>query len=135
MKFIKITTKHTDEQLRELMSKLSISEIDFIEKTYDKFNYVEFINEIGNKCMFASIDSSHITDLLSTYVSLSLDFIYEDLTKEALYNNIPTDNADVLAMLESYIDDNLDADTVLDKILELGKESLTDKDILVLSKV
>lgn len=133
MKFIKITSKHTKEQLNALMSNMSNTELDVIESLYSKFQYVEFTDEVGNECMYAVIQEKYIVELFDVYVNFSVNFVYEDMTKEALYSSIITNDADVISMLESYIDANLDVDVVLDKILDLGRESLTDKDILVLS--
>jgi hypothetical protein len=139
-KFIKITTKHTKEELAAFVANMSASELDNLSVAYDKFDYVEFDNEDGFECMFAVINEAHISELLDMYVALSVNFSYEDLTKEALYSSLDTSTYnthidDINKLIEAFIDSNLDVDTVLDKMLDLGKESLNDKDMLVLTSI
>ena len=102
-KFIKITTTHSKNQLEALMFDMSNVEVETLVKTYKKFKYVEFANEVGNECMYAVIHENYIPELLEIYVSLSLNFVYEDMSEEALYSSVITDNEDVASMLEIFI--------------------------------
>lgn len=139
VKFIKITTTHTEEALNAKLAALKPVEVDNVSKLYAKFNHIEFSDANDCKCMFAVIHENYIADLLEAYVTLSINFIYEDLTKDVLYGNFDINKfgwSELLKpMVESFIDSNLDVDTVLDKISALGKESLNEKDMLVLTNI
>lgn len=133
-KFIKITTNHTDLELREMASSLSSDEVDAIEIFQDNFKCVEFADESGFQCMYIMIDEKHITELLSFYVRLSVNFSFEDISKDVLFGKVPTVDDELVELTNTFIDNNLDIDMVLDKILEMGKESLNEKDLFVLTK-
>jgi len=140
MKFIKLTTNHTAVELSTMLNTLSKYEIDAISDLYRKFDDIEFVDANGFVGMFAAIHSNHITDLLDVYVKLGVNFKYQDITKEALYNTIDTTEfkhiKDELSLcVSTFITDNLDIDTVLEKITDLGKQSLTKTDLLVLASI
>lgn len=137
MKFIKITTRHTSLELNDIFNKLTPTEAESIRDLYKNFSYFEFIDENDNVCMFSSIHTNYISDLLESYVKSSINFKYEDLTKDVLFSklDVSTFNSDDLSkMVNKFIKENLDTDTVLDKINEFGYNSLLEIDMLVLNR-
>jgi hypothetical protein len=136
MKFIKITTKHNSTELNDIFNKLSPTEVEYIKNLYSKFEYFEFNDVDDSVCMFASIHPNYISDLLESYVKLSINFKYEDITKDVLYSKLDFkifESEDLTKMIDNFIKENLDVDTVLDKINEFGRDSLLEIDMLVLS--
>lgn len=138
MKAIKLITKHTEAQIRTLFGNTNLLEVEELGKVYKKFEFAQFINKEGNVCMFAFIHENYIPDLINLYIKLSLKFTYEDVTKDVLYGSINTSEyvSEALdPLIREFIESNLDMNTVLDKIGEMGIGSLTDVDKLILEKV
>ena len=136
MKIIKFTTKHSSTELSDIFNKLNPIEAEYIKNLYNKFDYFEFNDDNDNVCMFASIHPNYISDLLESYVKTSLNFKYEDITKDVLYSKLDVkifESDDLTKMIDSFIKENLDVDTVLDKINEFGRDSLVEIDMLVLT--
>ena len=137
MKFIKITTKHKSSDIMSIINKLSPNDIQSLKDLYKKFDYVEFDDVNGNVCMFANIHVNYISDLLESYVGLSINFKYEDITKDVLFSKLDVSiflDEDLTKMVDNFITENLDTDTVLDKINDLGYNSLLEIDKLVLNR-
>jgi hypothetical protein len=139
-KFIEIKTSVKESENKY---KFSDAEIDRMKKIYAKFDFVEFKDSEDFSCMFCAIHNNYIPELFQLFIDLSIGFTYKDLTKDVLYGNISTedvyfnsdiDEADFNSMLDMFINDHLDVDVVLDKVLELGKESLTERDIMMLER-
>jgi hypothetical protein len=136
MKLIKFSSKHNSNELNDIFNKLSPIEVEYIKNLYSKFEYFEFNDVDDNVCMFASIHPNYISDLLESYVKLSINFKYEDITKDVLYSKLDVkifESDDLKNMIDSFIKENLDVDTVLDKINEFGRDSLLEIDMLVLA--
>ena|ERR1035437_3499760 len=149
IRFIKITTLYTEAEMDAIVHAMSDAEAEAIVKLYAKFNIVEFVNELGYQCMFVAIHENYITELLETYTKYSVSFTYEDMTKEALYGmfditkvgisdgsvSIHDTICSLKDLLENFIESNLEPDMVLDKITELGINSLSEKDKRVLESI
>ena len=131
LRFIKITTSHTEFELSNMFSVVSVPEIEQIQKIYNKFDKVEYIDN-DFVCMFASIHSNYINDLINLYVKFNISFTYEDFTKKALFGLMKSKNKNVNKLISKFIEQNLEVDDVLDKINELGMKKLNEKDLLVL---
>jgi hypothetical protein len=137
MKFIKVITAHTQEEVDSLVAEFDEITFDRIFKLYTSFNYVEFNNESGKTAMYAAIEEGQIKQLFSEFVKQEIQFSYEDITKQVLFGTIPTlENEELNNNLQSiasmFIDDNLDTNVVLDKISELGMASISERDKKVL---
>jgi len=137
MKFIKIVTSHTQEEVDKLVSEFDEITFDRIFNLYNSFSYVEFNNESGKTAMYASIEEFQIKQLISEFIQNEIQFSYEDITKQVLFGTIPTLekeelNNNLQAIANLFIDENIDADVVLDKINEMGIESISERDKKVL---
>ena len=139
-KFIEIKTFVKESENKY---KFSSDEIERMKKIYEKFDFVEFKDFEDFSCMFCYIHDNYIPELFQLFIDLSIGFTYKDITKDVLYGNIPTedvyfnsdvDEAEFNDMVDMFINDHLDIDIVLDKVLEFGKESLTERDILILER-
>jgi hypothetical protein len=137
MKFIKVTTKHTREQIDKIVSQMDSWSLKNLAKLYDSFKYIEFSTEKGSISMYATIPQDKIEHLFSEYIKWSIDFSFEDITKFVLFGDIPEiigeqKSADLNALIKKFKEENLDTNTVLDKISENGIHSLTEQDKIVL---
>lgn len=139
-KFIQIGTNIKDTE----SFNISDSNLDRMKKLFSKFDFVESMDRDGYSNMFCVIHENYIPQLFQFLSELAIEFTYKDLTKDVLFGFFPNvedlhfeseDLASYNYLINEFLDANLDVDTVLDKILEHGKSSLTDKDISVLQKV
>lgn len=127
-KVYKLNTNMTKEFIDDVESSMDISEIEFLENLGNDEPVVDFMEEGFNACYIICTEYivEKVKSIFSKYGGTVKD---TDITKEFFYGIIKIDNA----MFEQYIYDNMTKDMVLDKILELGKESLTDLDKEILS--
>ena len=150
VRFIKIVTSHTNPQLESMIlsSGLSEMEVENIEKVYNKFQFIEYLDNSENICMFVCIHRNHIIELFDLYLKLNMSFKYEDVTNSALFGILKSQYKIELAdksidycsnnfplidkFIDNFVDKNLEVDDVLDKINEFGKDSLNERDLLVL---
>ena len=136
MKFIKIINNHTEQEVDDIISNFDSVSLNFIGELYLNQKHIEFNLEDGRGVMYAELEESQVNKLLSIYVKYGLDFSYEDITKSVLFGNVPFVNEekceDLKAIIKIFIEDNLDTDTVLDKISEMGIESISEQDKKVL---
>lgn len=127
-KVYKLNTDMTKEFIDDVQSSMNISEIEFLENLGNDEPVVDFMENGFNACYI--ICTEYIVEKVkSIFLKYGGTVKDTDITKEFFYGIIKIDNA----MFEQYIYDNMTKDMVLDKILELGKESLTDLDKEILS--
>lgn len=139
MKFIKVITKHTPQDIKDINSKLDAHYTEMLLDLYDTFNYIRFCTEDGFLAMYAVLEETKIAQLHSEWIKWSINFVCEDITKFVLFGNVPeiygTEEKRILNdIVREFIENNLDTDTVLDKINEMGFHNLTDKDKKVLNE-
>jgi len=138
MKFIKVITEHTQEEMDGLVSEFDEITFDRLLNLYNSFNYVEFYTEEGKTAMYASLNVRQIEQLFSEFIKHEVKFSFEDVTKQVLFGNLPVLedeklNKNLQGILNLFIDENLDTDIVLDKIGELGINSISERDKEVLN--
>jgi len=145
MKFLKIITPHTQDEMENIEASMSDLDKDLGSILEKKFKS-EFFEVDGKVGLFIISHENYIKEILDFYTKIGVDVSNcEDITKDALYGKIDTtpyvegkggiEYNLVEYYLENFIDSNLDIDTVLEKISELGKESLNKKDMLVLKNI
>ena len=142
MKFINILTEANQDYLNEIIDKMSIYEIEYIESLYSKFSAIEYIDDNDNECMFAILDDNLLVEISSLYKKYGIKFKVVDLSTDIFFdnhfdvlfeNNIGQDMSNIiLKLILSFKEDFTTKDIVLDKILSKGISSLTkfDKEIL-----
>lgn len=145
MKLIKVTTKHTQSEIENIVSTASTVQLQILEKIYSKFEYVEFLDENEMVSMFCVIDQHTIKDLVENFINFSIDFRFEDLTKDVfLCNDIKTNFIDengtdmtniIDELVTNFYKDNIEVNDILDKILVKGVTSINEIDRLILENV
>lgn len=138
MKFINILTEANQEYLNEIIDKMSISEIEYIESLYSKFSAIEYIDDNDNECMFAILDDNLLVNISNLYKKYGIKFKVIDLSTDIFFdnhfdvlfeNNIGQDvSKTILKLILNFKEDFITKDIVLDKILSKGISSLTDFD-------
>jgi hypothetical protein len=145
MILVKVTKKDTQDEIENIASVANPAQLQILEKIYSKFEYVEFVDENKMVSMFCVVDDYTIKDLVENYINLSIDFSFEDLTKDVfLCNDIKTDflgddDIDMTDMINelvtNFYKNNVEVDDILDKILVKGVTSINDFDKLILENV
>lgn len=140
MKFVNITTLHTSDSLDLIASELPEATINKLTKFYNTFNHIEYTLENGDVAMFAIIDTQTLVEITSEYIKCGVSFSTVDLTKEILFGYAPSINnlekqSELNQLVKDFIEDNLNMDIVLDKIIDKGIESLTEYDKLILQSI
>lgn len=142
-KFVIVKTKHTQEEIDEILKTQSPEYIDILKDLYDSFTYVE-MNKLGTNwvVMYAILDDYDIHKLCKHYVNLGLTFIFIDYTKKVLFNTHkiakdsvymePEKTIPLEKLKHNFRENELTVDIVLDKINKLGSEKLDDIDKKVL---
>lgn len=142
MKFIRVITKHTSEEMDKIVSSFDDITFQIMLRFYETFSHVEYVTEDGFVAMYAVIDEKSIEKLFHEYIKWDVDFSYEDITRPVLLSKLvpeiknEQENASLKLMIETFLEDNLDVDTVLDKISEdKGLHTLTEREKRVLEPV
>lgn len=145
MKFINIITKHTQSQIDEILFNMLADDILYIEDVYSNFDFVEYTNDDGKECMFCIMSDSDIDILSKCYQKYGVRFRYVDLSKDVLFDNkFKTSfknqygfsaKLKISQLILKFKKLATTPDTILDKILEKGIESLTNFDRTILEKV
>lgn len=137
MKFIKVTTKSTREDIDKITSRFN----DYYEKLmlqlYNSFEALEITTEEGFIGMYAIVDEKTLQKLFTEYARWNIEFSYKDISESILFGHFPPGidevekkHIDILA--NKFVEDNIDVDTILDKISKNGYNSLTEVDFKVL---
>lgn len=138
MKYLKITSKLTFEQLDQQsevnLSKFELELAEELKKLYS-FEYIQTCTNFG---MIVCISDNYLDKLVKLLNKIDKNIFIEDLTKIVLFGQldinvlIGTEYSLIKYYTEQFINENLTIDIVLDKILEYGKESLTNRDLILL---
>ena len=138
MKFIKIITDRTMDQLDSISESMLSSDNDILLNIYDEYDYINFRNDIGNICTYIIVDSN-IDKLLEIYNKYGIGFTISDISKDVLFDLVKSDgfvyDSFINEFIINYINSNIDVDVVLDKINELGINSLNERDNSVLKNI
>ncbi len=139
MRFIKVTTNLTKPEIDSILASTSTDDKTTIANLYDSFSHVELIEVDKTVSMFAVIHQNIITDVFELYVKMGINFKYEDITERVLFscleaNSYPEVSKKLSKLINEYISNYLTVDNVLDKISEMGRDSLNEVDMKVLSK-
>lgn len=141
MKFIKITTKKTPDELSSL--SFSSIQMDRMKGVFDGIKYVEFLNEKGLHSIFCYLSDYNLKRLSDLLIDLSIDFFsIEDLSNKVLLcESINTSylddegsnkKEDIDKLINDFYIDNITVDDILDKITIKGVESINEIDKSIL---
>jgi hypothetical protein len=142
MKFYKIQTDHTQLEIDKIIFKLTLIESEEIDKIFRNLNVVEFTDERRKEALFAVLNEPDLVKLKNLYTKYNINYTINDLSKEVLFDipfnirykdsNMRNVTLKIKKIIKDYKKNWTTTDVVLDKILELGIESLTDFDYSVL---
>jgi len=131
MKIYKISTNLTEERNEYLSDSLSREEEKKIFRYFEDGNICyDLVEEDGTitsyfMCSIEALD--YVTSLFHKY---EIKFKINDITNDFLIGKVNIDDKD----FQNYLLENLDIDTILDKINEFGIGSLTEVDKSILNK-
>lgn len=129
MKIYKICTDMTQERDEELKSLLTREEEKKIFRYFEDGNITyDIVGDDGLVKVYFLCSDEVLEYVVSLFYKYEVRFAIEDITGDFLIGRVSIDDKD----FQKYLLENLDIDTVLDKINELGIESLTKTDIEVL---
>lgn len=136
MKFIKIETTHTLDQLNDIFECQVEANIN-LEGLQSLTKYVTFTNEFNLECMFLFGEEDIINQIFENFNILNINFIGKDITENILKGNLPRledkhIDAMLRIMMNEFLDQNQTIDNILDKISESGIESLNNYDKSIL---
>ena|ERR1035437_755040 len=137
MKFIKLTTYNTEEEIDNIISEFDSMALSFMTKIYEMQKHISFDTEENITVMYAEMEDTQVNEFLSIHVKYGVKFSYEDITKSILFGNVPVINEEKIeelkALINLFIEENLNSDIVLDKINEMGVEFISEQDKKVLA--
>jgi hypothetical protein len=127
-KVYKLTTNMTEELIDSIEGSMSDSDLDFVENLgADEFCFDFIENGFNGTYIICDEDIlKSIKDIFGKYGGIVKE---TDITKEFFYGIIKIDDL----AFNQYLYENITKDMILDKILELGKDSLTEMDKEILS--
>lgn len=136
MKFIKLTTGHTLNQLNSIFD-CQVEANNNLEELQSLTKFVTFTNEFGLECMFLFGEEDIINQIFENFNILNINFFSKDITEDILKGNLPRledkhTDAMLRIMMNEFLDQNQTIDNILDKISESGIESLNNYDKSIL---
>jgi hypothetical protein len=129
MRVYKIYTGLTEDQFSDLNDMLDSSEVYMVETLQDQVLNVDIV-ENGLVSSYLICDEKSLDFIVSLLYKYEVKFKLKDITKIFLYGQVTIDDID----FQNFLKENLDIDTILDKINEVGIDYLSDLDIFILNK-
>lgn len=137
MKFVKLTTNYTKEEEEDINNLVDDFSMQNLEKLYSTFEHVKFYSKEQTASLYAIVDDKTIEALFSEYIKFNTIVKYEDMSKSVLFGHIPDiegkySKIELENMINSFIENNLSVDVVLDKMNEVGLSKLSERDMKIL---
>lgn len=141
MKFYKVTTKHTQFEINEIILNMTTAEVEYIKELYDSLSIVEYTDSDGFECMYAILNDVYLSRILDTYESYSLKYKISDITKDVINDDIEINyknefgksvRVEIVNLIKKFKKKYVSKDDILDKILEKGMNSLSKEDLKIL---
>ena len=130
MKIYKILTDLTEERDKYLKSNLTREEEKKIFRYFEDGNIsYDLIEENGTITSYFMCSKEVLDYVTSLFYKYEVKFVISNITNDFLIGKVNIDDKD----FQNYLLENLDIDTILDKINELGIDSLSDLDKKVLN--
>jgi hypothetical protein len=129
MNVYKIKTGLTQDQIDKLNDSLDTSDISLIETLEDQVLNVDVVED-GLVSSYMICTEKVLESVCSLFYKYEVKFKVQDITKLFLYGQVSIEDDD----FQKYLIENLDIDTILDKINEIGIEKLTELDKKILTK-
>jgi hypothetical protein len=131
MKIYKILTDLTEEKDEYLKSNLTREEEKIIFRYFEDGNIsYDLVGEDGIITSYLMCSEEVLDYTISLFYKYEVKFVISDITNDFLIGKVNINDKD----FQNYLLENLDIDTILDKINEFGIESLTEVDKSILNK-
>jgi hypothetical protein len=131
MKIYKILTDLTEVKDEYLKSNLTREEEKIIFRYFEDGNIsYDLVGEDGTITSYLMCSEEVLDYTTSLFYKYEVKFVISDITNDFLIGKVNIDDKD----FQNYLLENLDIDTILDKINEFGIESLTEVDKSILNK-
>lgn len=131
MKIYKILTDLTEEKDEYLKSNLTREEEKIIFRYFEDGNIsYDLIGEDGIITSYLMCSEEILDYTISLFYKYEVKFVISDITNDFLIGKVNINDKD----FQNYLLENLDIDTILDKINEFGIGSLTEVDKSILNK-
>ena len=131
MKIYKILTDLTEEKDEYLKSNLTREEERIIFRYFEDGNIsYDLVSENGTITSYLMCSEEVLNYTTSLFYKYEVKFVISDITNDFLIGKVNINDKD----FQNYLLENLDIDTILDKINEFGIESLTEVDKSILNK-
>jgi hypothetical protein len=126
----KISSNLTESENDRIYNSLSRENKKKISELNDIVLNNDVIDEFGHITSYMVCDKDVIDFIVNLFNENAVNYKVEDITKLFLYGQVKIEDKD----FQNFLKENLDIDTILDKINEIGINSLTDLDKKILSK-
>ena len=131
MNVYKISTNLTESEAYKIYNSFTRED----KKKISDFNddgvlNSDIIDEFGHMTSYMICDKEVVDFIVNLFHKNKVNYKVEDITKLFLYGQVKIEDKD----FQNFLKENLDIDTILDKINEIGINSLTDLDKEILSK-
>jgi hypothetical protein len=131
MKIYKILTDLTEKKDEYLKSNLTREEEKIIFRYFEDGNIsYDLVGEDGIITSYLMCSEEVLDYTISLFYKYEVKFVISDITNDFLIGKVNINDKD----FQNYLLENLDIDTILDKINEFGIESLTEVDKSILNK-
>lgn len=131
MKIYKILTDLSEEKDEYLKSNLTREEEKIIFRYFEDGNIsYDLVDEDGIITSYLMCSEEVLDYTISLFYKYEVKFVISDITNDFLIGKVNINDKD----FQNYLLENLDIDTILDKINEFGIGSLTEVDKSILNK-
>lgn len=130
MNVYKISTNLTESESDKIYNSLSRENKKKISDLNDGVLNNDIFDEFGHMTSYMICDKEVIDFIVNLFHENKVKYKVEDITKLFLYGQVKIEDKE----FQNFLKENLDIDTILDKINEIGINSLTDLDKEILSK-
>ena len=130
MNVYKISSNLTESENDKIYNNLSRENKKKISDLNEGVLNNDIFDEFGHMTSYMICDKEVIDFIVDIFCENEVKYKVEDITKLFLYGQVKIEDND----FQNFLKENLDIDTILDKINEIGINSLTDLDKKILSK-
>jgi hypothetical protein len=130
MNVYKVSTNLTESESDKIYNSLSRENKKKISDLNEGVLNNDIFDEFGHMTSYMICDKQVVDFIVDLFHVNKVKYKVEDITKLFLYGQVKIEDKD----FQNFLKENLDIDTILDKINEVGINSLTDLDKEILSK-
>jgi len=130
MNIYKISTNLTESESDKIYNNLSREDKKKISDLNEGVLNSDIFDEFGHMTSYMICNKEVVDFIVNVFHENKVKYKVEDITKLFLYGQVKIEDKD----FQNFLKENLDIDTILDKINEIGINSLTDLDKEILSK-